>query len=123
MFWNNLVLLCNKRNISPNTVALSLGLSNATATKWKQGAIPRNTTLKKIADYFNITVDELLEGSQEKEKGTLLSAPKNNISDLTAREIDIIMAYRRQEKSVQAAIDRMLELPPESEHGTKSNLA
>ncbi len=60
MFWDNLIKLCNNRGISPNGVCLELGLSNATATKWKNGAIPRNATLKKIADYFGVSVDYLL---------------------------------------------------------------
>lgn len=60
MFWDNLIKLCNNRGVSPNGVCLELGLSNATATKWKNGAIPRNATLKRIADYFDVSVDYLL---------------------------------------------------------------
>lgn len=60
MFWDNLIKLCNDAGVSPNGVCNDLGLSNATATKWKSGAIPRNSTLKKIADYFGVTVDYLL---------------------------------------------------------------
>lgn len=69
MFWDNFVKLCNQKNQSPNGVCSELNLSNATATKWKSGAIPRDTTLKKIADYFGVTVGYLL-GSEEKEKSS-----------------------------------------------------
>lgn len=65
MFWKNLCDLCIIRGITPNTVCSSLGLSTATATHWKQGSIPRDTTLKKIADYFGITPEELLRDSTE----------------------------------------------------------
>ena len=37
-----------------------MGYSTAIATKWKNGSIPRDTTLKKISAYFNVTVDYLL---------------------------------------------------------------
>ena len=55
MFWEKFINLCNQKGISANAVYADLGLSNATATKWKNGAIPRATTLKKIADYFGTT--------------------------------------------------------------------
>ena len=60
MFWETLSNLCNERGISPNGVCAELGLSNATATKWKNGAVPRQSTLRKIADYFGVSVSYLL---------------------------------------------------------------
>ena len=59
MFWDRFVLQCNKINKSPNGVCADLGLSVATATRWKQGSIPRDTTMKKIADYFGTSVSYL----------------------------------------------------------------
>lgn len=66
MFWKNLCMLCNKRNTTPNTVCRELGLSSATATHWRQGAVPRDTTLHLIADYFDVTVEDLLRDPAEK---------------------------------------------------------
>lgn len=60
MFWNNFLKLCREKGISPNGVCSDLGLSNATATRWKSGAIPRESTLRKIADYFGVSVGYLL---------------------------------------------------------------
>ena len=60
MFWDNFVTLCNQKGKSPNGACAELGFSANTATKWKQGSVPRDTTLRKIADYFGVTVDELL---------------------------------------------------------------
>lgn len=56
MFWSKLVQLCMEKKTSPTAVCVELGFSNALAVKWKRGAIPRDTTLKKIADYFNVPV-------------------------------------------------------------------
>mgnify|MGYP003300689777 CR=1 FL=1 len=61
MFWKNFVSLCNNKSKSPNGVCADLGLSVATATKWKKGAVPRDTTLKRIADYFGVSTSELLK--------------------------------------------------------------
>lgn len=65
MFWNNFVSLCTKHNTTPNAVCSELKLSNAAATHWKNGSVPRDTTLKKIADFFNVSTDSLL-GKEEK---------------------------------------------------------
>jgi transcriptional regulator with XRE-family HTH domain len=85
MFWNNFVLLCNKKNISPNGACAALGLSVATATKWKKGAVPRDTTLQKIADYFGVTVEYFFtDHSEEAEapvgKGVPFSKYYQNLS-------------------------------------------
>ena len=60
MFWDNFYQLCRDRDKYPNQVAADLGFSTAVATHWKQGMIPRGKTLQKIADYFGVTVNDLL---------------------------------------------------------------
>lgn len=60
MFYDNLKELCERKQITIGYMAKQLGFSNATATYWKRGAIPKADTVKKIADYFNVTADELL---------------------------------------------------------------
>lgn len=66
MFWNNFVFLCSKHNTTPNAVCSELKLSNAAATHWKNGSVPHDTTLKKIADHFNVSTD-YLRGTEKKE--------------------------------------------------------
>ena len=60
MFWANLVELCNQKSTTPTTMVNDLGIAVGSVTRWKNGSVPRDTTLKKIADYVGITVDELL---------------------------------------------------------------
>ena len=60
MFWERLCDMCVKKGCKPNTVARAIGLSSATATKWKHGAIPNGEALTLIADYFDCSVDYLL---------------------------------------------------------------
>lgn len=59
-FWERLYNMCVAKGCKPNTIAKSIGLSTATATKWKNGAIPNGEALSKIADYLDCSVDYLL---------------------------------------------------------------
>lgn len=60
MFWENYVELCNREKKSPNTVARELEISSGSVTGWKQGRIPNTPILKKIANHFNVSVDNLM---------------------------------------------------------------
>ena len=61
MFWKKLVKLCKENGITPNFLCKEIGLSTATATKWKLGAIPRDTTISSIAEYFNVPMEYFAE--------------------------------------------------------------
>jgi transcriptional regulator with XRE-family HTH domain len=65
MFWDVFCKECDKISKKPNKVAIELGLSSATTTKWKAGAVPNGETLAKIADYFSCSVDYLLGRTNE----------------------------------------------------------
>ena len=43
----------------------SLFFSSSMPTSWKNGALPRMSSRKKIADYFGITVEELMGTKKE----------------------------------------------------------
>ena len=65
MFWERLSILIKERDISANGLAKQIGLSNCASVKWKKGAIPDSSTLQKIADYYNVSVDYLLGKEKE----------------------------------------------------------
>ena len=50
---------------NPVAVAEELVFSNSMPTSWKNGALPRMSSRKKIADYFGITVEELMGTKKE----------------------------------------------------------
>lgn len=68
MFYSNYVKLCSKLNKSPSAVGEELGFTRASVTGWGNGATPRKSSLIKIADYFGVTVAELMSGVGEQEK-------------------------------------------------------
>lgn len=65
MFWNNFLAQCAKMGKSPAVVAEELGFSNSATTCWKNGSLPRMSSRKKLADYFGVTVDELMGTKKE----------------------------------------------------------
>ena len=79
MFWQKFVSLCSKNNLSPNAVCAKLGYSGAIATKWKNGATPRDTTLKKISDFFNISVEYFKENNEETKISNIFPLDKKKI--------------------------------------------
>ena len=59
MFWDTLSTLCARKGISVSKLCSLLELSNSTSTKWKRGALPNNSTMKKIADHFGVSTEYL----------------------------------------------------------------
>ena len=66
MFFDVYSKLCIERGKSPNTVAKELGIASGTITEWKKGRVPQNANLRKISEYFGVTVDYLLGKEDEK---------------------------------------------------------
>lgn len=60
-FYENYVKLCNLAGKSPSAVAVELKLGKPSVTRWKHGAVPRDTTILKIAGYFGVSVEELTQ--------------------------------------------------------------
>lgn len=61
--------LLEKYGVTTYQVAKATGISTSSFTGWKQGKWSfKQDKLKKIADYFGITVDYLMTGNEEVEK-------------------------------------------------------
>lgn len=77
MFWDNFVFYCNQKGVAPNVAAAAVGVkSSGTVTGWKNGAIPRQSILKKLADYFEISVEMLIKAPP-----TLWAAARESIAN------------------------------------------
>lgn len=64
MFFDIYNRLCIKARKSPNAVAKELDISSGTVSNWKKGGTPSPTLLNRIADYFSVPVEQLLETEQ-----------------------------------------------------------
>ena len=65
-FYDIFLCLCKKKGVAPSKAAIDIDLSKATATKWKNGSIPTGDTLQKLANYFKVPVDFILDGKVKK---------------------------------------------------------
>jgi transcriptional regulator with XRE-family HTH domain len=91
VMWKKFVQLCNDKGVCPNRVCADLGYSKNAATKWKQGAIPHSTTLKKLADYFGISEDLFLSGDND------VSSPSVSVSSASSRLFALIDIMTEEE--------------------------
>lgn len=58
--------LCKRNNISVSELESELEFSRGSLCKWNVN-VPSITKVKAVADYFHVTVDELLKGDEENE--------------------------------------------------------
>lgn len=66
--------LLQKRGVTAYQVSKATGVSQSSLSDWKNGkSKPKYDKLKKIADYFNVSVDIFLEDKQETKKEPTLS--------------------------------------------------
>ena len=66
MFFNRFKALCEEKNISVYRACTEIGLNRSAVAKWKAGGRPNGTTAAKLADYFGVTTDYLLEQTDDR---------------------------------------------------------
>lgn len=59
MIYKNISELCRKKGISIAKLERDLGIGNGTIGRWGKSA-PTIDNIKKVADYFEVKVDELI---------------------------------------------------------------
>lgn len=91
--------MCNKIGKSPSAVALEIGLTKPTVNRWKNGSNPTDATAAKIASYFNVSVELLMEKEEKKEQPTE--------SELSIRKKEFI---KKIEGMSDAQLDRLEQI-------------
>lgn len=86
MFWEKYYNLCLQKGVSPNAAAKEMKISSGAVTEWKKGRVPQMPTLKKIADYFNVSTEFLLGNEKE-------GAEASNASFLDTTGVRMIPVY------------------------------
>lgn len=80
--------LLDKYNVTPYKVSKETGVAQTTLSDWKRGrSTPKSDNMKKIADYFGVTVDYLMTGKKEQPE-----EKKNPYSDLKG----IYLSYAKE---------------------------
>lgn len=112
--------LLQKYGLSAYKVSKETGITQSTLSDWKRGrSTPKTENMKKIADYFGVTVDYLMTGKDEpKEKKSELTAKDER--DI-AKDLDNIMAKLSSGEEGPAAYNGE-ELDPEAAELFKEEL-
>ena len=61
-FYDKYVELCKLKGVTPSRAAVDIGLSKSAVTFWKADTqvMPNSQTLQRLAQYFDVDVNELL---------------------------------------------------------------
>lgn len=94
MFFDNFDRYCKRDGKTNSEVAKAIGLDPSSCTGWRKGAIPRNGTVKKLADYFGVTVDDLLADNKKEPAGD---------GELGTEWADVEAAYKNASPEARAA--------------------
>ena len=60
MFWTRFQEICEMHGVKPHAVLKELHISSGSAAHWKEGTVPSGEILKRIAEYFDVTIEYLL---------------------------------------------------------------
>lgn len=107
-FYEKYLCLCNSINKSPSAVALELKIGKPSVTRWKNGATPRDATILKIADYFGVTVAELMSGVGEQEKAPATEGEGYD-DKITRLYTQLPKLSDRQREMILGIVDEMLK--------------
>ena len=64
-FYDKFDKLCAENGKKKSPVCIDLGLSKSTWIRWRDGAVPEAKTMKRIAEYFGVTVAYLADDEME----------------------------------------------------------
>ena len=97
-FYSNFLKLCSAKNVSPSRAASAIGLSNAAASGWKNGKVPQDTTVQKLADYFGVSVADLMS---EKSGGP--AHVGNGLTEAQRKAVELVMKMSDEQLKVFVA--------------------
>jgi transcriptional regulator with XRE-family HTH domain len=120
MFYEKLKKLCFERGISVSKMAVDLKISTTTVTGWKRGSTPQSAQVKKIAGYFKISTDELMEKTpppdptvsdkQANANGYLKEPYRELLATLKGQNLELLATTRSQQIVIQKLVESNNEL-------------
>jgi transcriptional regulator with XRE-family HTH domain len=104
MFYEKYARLCAERGLSVTGVARALHITPNAPSAWANGATPRNSTLKRIADYFNVDVsyfyqDDEIESKDDKIVENFIKELKRDLTDDEQLLLDMFRTMTDEQKT------------------------
>lgn len=110
MFYDNFIKACALRGISPSVAAEEIGFDRSSVTGWKKGSRPKDTTIRKIADYFGISPEELTGSTGPAQRITLdgsaqpdLVLKYNQLTPEGQKEVLAFIEFKQAQEATIAA--------------------
>ena len=105
--------LLQKYGITAYKVSKETGITQSTLSDWKRGrSTPKTDNMKKIADYFGVSVEYLMTGIEEPKEKEITLTPKDE-RDI-AKDLNSIMEKLRNGENGPASFDGA-EIPEETQ--------
>lgn len=92
-------LLADRKKISLPQLEQELGFGNATIVKWDKST-PKADKLKKVADYFNVSMEYLMDGNIEKPKGVQIPVLGDVAAGIPIEAIEDIIDYEEIDENL-----------------------
>ena len=106
-FYENFVLLCEKKGVKPGRAATECGINRSNVTNWKNnGYTPRGDVLQKLATYFDVSVGVLL-GDDEDVTGNLVFAGRDVLDDV---DVAFYGAFRELDEEQKETVRDMVRV-------------
>ncbi len=117
MFYETLLKLCDQKGVKITNVVKELNMSSGNMTRWKSGILPHGKNLKKLADYFEVSVDYLLGKTDN---------PGPKAEDITFDDFTYAMhkeskALTAEQKEALLNMARLFKQSIEAEKGQKKS--
>lgn len=117
MLQDNLIMLRNMYGMSQEKIAERIGISRQAYAKWERGAtVPDIEKCKRLADFYDVTIDSLLKTESEDKIGIIPPAPKgkNIWGSVTINERgQVVIPKAAREKFGWSGGQRMIVLSDE----------
>ena len=91
-FYKKYISLCAKANKSPSAIAEAIGLSRTSPNGWKKGNKPKDTTLEKLATYFDVPASYFSEDNASFENNE--KSAMNDTFEMASAEEKMDLAAR-----------------------------
>ena len=105
--------LLQKYGITAYKASKDTGITQSTLSDWKRGrSTPKTDNMKKIADYFGVSVEYLMTGIEEPKEKEITLTPKDE-RDI-AKDLNSIMEKLRNGENGPASFDGA-EIPEETQ--------
>ena len=99
MFKENFERLCNTIGKSPTAVCVEIGLAHSVYSLWTENTVPRRATLIKIADYFGVTPESLLDENEQKKSPSEMDEDQVSKEELAKIFSNLLPEQQEQAKS------------------------